>query len=166
MVGLVLLSSLVRCSRAVRIQRRVMSVLMLREAVRHSEKERTTVVFLSCIFLLARSAYCGLFGTALLARIVIGILHAANFTTHFPMEASRSAQLRMESAMRSRTVNGTLYLAINLAKFLFAFDSRSVIPPRKSAIDTLRSGLRPRGDPLLITGPAGAAGVPALGFCR
>ena len=39
----------------------------------------------------------------------------------------------MASAVRSLKVNGTLFLAIGLAKFLFALDPRRVIPPRNKA---------------------------------
>ncbi len=50
------------------------------------------------------------------------------------MVASRSACLRTASGVRSRSVLGILFLAIGLAKFLFALDPWRVIPPRNNAL--------------------------------
>ncbi len=81
------------------------------------------------------------------------------------MVASRSACLRMTSAVRSRSVLGTLFLAIGLAKFLFALDRRHVIPPRNNTPALRRGGPHPLDGAPPLTGPAGAAGAPALTSC-
>ncbi len=94
----------------------------------------------------------------------MGILHAAHSTTRLPVVASRYACLHMASAVWSCSVLGTLFLAIGLAKFLFALDLRRVKPPRKNTLAPRRGGLRPLDGPSPLTGPAGAAGVLALTF--
>ncbi len=81
------------------------------------------------------------------------------------MVASRSVCLYMASAVRSRSANGTLFLAIRLAKFLFALDPRRIVPLRNNAIAPRRGGHRSLGYPPPLTGPAGAASVLAVDSC-
>ena len=95
----------------------------------------------------------------------MGILHVAHFTTRLPMVAYRSTCLRIASALQSRKVDGTLFLAIEFAKFLLALDPRRVILPRNNALAFRRGGRRPLGDPPPLPGPSGAADVLALGSC-
>ncbi len=108
---------------------------------------------------------CRLLSTVVRARSVIGILHAAHPTTRLLMVPSRSACLRMNSPVRSRSVNVTQFLAIQLMNFLFAFDARRVIPPRNNALAPWRAD-RLIGAPPPHTEPAGAAAVSALTSCR
>ena len=70
----------------------------------------------------------------------------------------------MASAVRSRKVNGTQFLALGLAKFLFALDPWRIIPPRNNALAPRHGGPRPLDGPPPLTGLAGAAGVAALVF--
>ncbi len=95
----------------------------------------------------------------------MGILHASNLPTRLPMVASRSDCLRMASAVRYRKVNGTLFLVIGLAKFLFAFDPSRVISPRNNTRAPRRGGSRLLDGPPPLTGPIGAVGVSALDSC-
>ncbi len=71
----------------------------------------------------------------------------------------------MASAVRSRSINGTLFFAMGLAKFLFALDPGRVIPPHNNALAPRRGDPRPLDGPLPLRGLAGAAGVPALVPC-
>ncbi len=73
-----------------------------------------------------------------------------------------SACLLIANAVRFRSVFTTIFLAIVLAKFLFPFDPRHVIPPRNNALALRRGGPRPLDIPLPFTGTTGAAGVSAL----
>ena len=81
------------------------------------------------------------------ARNEIEISLAAHLLTRLLMVASRSACLRMASAVLSRSVKGTLFHAIRFAKFLFALDPRRVILPRNNALALRRGGRHPLGDP-------------------
>ena len=94
----------------------------------------------------------------------MGILHGAHLTTRLAMVASRFACLRMASAVRSRKVNGTQFLAIGLAKFLFALDPRRVIPPRDNALAPRRGGPRILDGPPPLTRLARVADVSAQFF--
>ena len=83
-------------------------------------------------------------------------------TTLWPVVVCLSACLLIANAVHFHSVLSTIFLAIVLAKFLFPFDSRRVIPPRNNALALRRGGHRPLDGPLLFTGPTGAAGVSAL----
>ncbi len=71
----------------------------------------------------------------------------------------------MASAVRSSSVNGTLFLAMELAKFLFALDRGLAIPLRNNVLARRRGGPRPLDGPPALTGLAGTADVPALVSC-
>ncbi len=81
------------------------------------------------------------------------------------MVVSRSACLHMASAVRSCSVNGTLFLAMALAEFLFALDRGLVIPLRNNVLARRRGSPRPLDGPPPLTRLAVVADVPALVSC-
>ena len=68
----------------------------------------------------------------------------------------------MASAVRSRSVNGTLFLNMGSVKFLFALDPGRVIPPRNNGLASRRGGFRPLDGPPPLPEIASAGGVSVL----
>ncbi len=107
-------------------------------------------------------AYCGLFSTAVPEKSPTGKLLAAHLIARLRVVASFSTYLQTASAVRSRSIKGTLLLDIGLAKFIFALNHPRVMPPRSNALAPRGGSLRTLRDPTQLAGPACVADVPAL----
>ena len=162
MIRLVFISCFVCHPLALRIGRRVFSVLTLRaDSTALTERAYHRRIPIISLTLDVLCPLCTI--SALMpAWSVIGMLLATFLTTHLRKVGSLSACLCIASSVRSRCVNGTLFLDIGLANFLFALDLQHVMPPRNSAPATRLGGSHPLDGLPPLTGHAGAAGVFAL----
>ncbi len=154
-----------RCPLAVRIQQRGIPVLSLEAGNTELRKsEGHCSISLMCLTLSMLSPLWTVFHCSASKECDRDIARRT-LDNMFANGSVSPVYLRMASAVWSCSVNGTLFLSIRLAKFLFALDSWRVIPPRNNALAPPRCDPRPCDDPPPYTGPAGVVAVPALDSC-